>query len=63
MFRNASDTAYVNHFFPSWIYNMIQIHSGKTSRPWDFVSRSVTARPHALKLTSLTFKSLWEVDL
>jgi len=41
-----------NHFFPEWIYNMIQIDSGKTSRP-----------PHAWRLTSLTFKNLWEVDL
>ena len=29
----------------------------------DFVARSVAARPHALKLASLTFKNLWEVDL
>ena len=26
-------------------------------RPWDFVPRSVTGRPHALKLASLTFKN------
>ena len=26
-------------------------------------SLSVDARPHALKLASLTFKNLWEVDL
>ena len=63
MFHAAPDTAYVNHFFPMWIYNMIQIHSGETSRPWDFVARLVTARPHALKLISLTFKKLREVDL
>ena len=62
----ARDTAYVNHFFPAWIYNYIkiQIHSGEISRPRDFVARSVAARPHALKLASLTFcKNLWEVDL
>ena len=29
---------------------MIQIHSGATSRPQDFVARSVATRPHALKL-------------
>ena len=29
---------------------MIQIYSGATSRPQDFVVRSVAARPHALKL-------------
>ena len=62
-FYSAPDTSYVNHFFPAWISNMIQIHSGKTSRPRDFVARSVAARPHALKLASLTFKNLWEVDL
>ena len=56
------NTSYVNHFFPAWISNMIQIHSGKTSRPRDFVARSVAARPYALKLASLTFKNLWEVD-
>ena len=48
--------------FPAWIYNMIQIHSGETSQPPDFVACSLAARPHALKLTSLTFKNLWEVD-
>ena len=37
-------------FFPAWISNMIQIHSGETSRPRDFVARSVAARPHASKL-------------
>ena len=26
-------------------------------------TRSVAVRPHALKLASLTFKNLWEVDL
>ena len=31
-------------FFPAWIYNLIQIHSGETSRPRDFVARSVAAR-------------------
>ena len=37
--------AYVNHFFPREIYN--------TSRPRNFVARSVAARPHALKLASV----------
>ena len=35
---------------------MIQIHSGETSRPQDFVARLVAARPCALKLASLTCK-------
>ena len=42
---------------------MIQIHSGKTSQPWDFVAGSVTGQPHALKLALLTFMNLWEVNL
>ena len=42
---------------------MIQIHSAETSRPRDFVARLVAARPHALKLVSLTFKKSREVDL
>ena len=42
---------------------MIQIHSGETSRPQDFVARSVATRPLALKLASLAFKNLGEVDL
>ena len=42
---------------------MIQIHSGKTSQPRDFVARSVAARPHALKLALLTCMNLWEVNL
>ena len=42
-------------FFPVWIHNMIQIHSGETSRPRDFIVRSVVERLHALKLTSLTW--------
>ena len=50
-------------FFTAWIYNIIQIHSGETSRPLDVVARSVFARPHALKHASLSFKNLWEVDL
>ena len=50
-----ADIAYVNHFFPREIYN--------TSRPRDFVARSVAAGPHALKLASFTFKNLWEVNL
>ena len=52
----------VNHFFLAWISNMIQIHSGEASQPWDFVALSVDARPRALNLASLTFKNLWEVD-
>ena len=63
IFHTTPDTAHVNPFFPKWIYNMIQIHSGETSRPWDFVTRLVAARPHALKLISLTFKKLREVNL
>ena len=46
----------VNLFFFPWIYNMIQIHADETSRPPDFVARSVAARPRALKLASLTFQ-------
>ena len=57
IFHAASDTAYVNQFFPAWIYNVIQIRSGETSRPLDSVARSVAARPHALKLVSLTFRT------
>ena len=59
-----SNTTYVNHFFPAWIDNMIEIHSGQKSRPQDFVARSVVARSlaSALKLASLTFKNSWEVD-
>ena len=56
--HTAPYTAYVNHFFPAWIYNTIHIHSGKTSRPQDVVARSFSSRPYALKLTSLTFKNL-----
>ena len=41
---------------------MIQIHSGDTSRPRDFFGHLVAVRPHALKLASLTFKNLWEID-
>ena len=62
-FHSAPDKAYVNHFFPAWIYSTIHIHSGKTSRPQGVVARSLVARPHALKLASLTFKNLSEVDL
>ena len=57
IFDAAPDTAYVNHFFPAWIYNMIQIHSGETSQPRD-LARSVAGRTHALKLASLTIKNL-----
>ena len=46
----------VNLFFFPWIYNMIQIHADETSRPPNFVARSVAARPRALKLASLTFQ-------
>ena len=42
---------------------MIQIQSGETSQPQDFVTSSIPAQPLALKLASLTFKNLWEVDL
>ena len=31
-------------FFPAWIYNMIQIHSGETSRPRDFVALARSLR-------------------
>ena len=48
-FNAAFDTAYVNHFFSARIYNLIQIHSGETSRPPDFITRSVAARPHAFE--------------
>ena len=57
IFHAASDTAYVNHSFSACIYDMIQIHSGETSRPRDFVACSVAARPHALKLASLNFRT------
>ena len=42
---------------------MIQIHLGETSQPLDFVACLVAVRPDTLKLASLTFKILWEVDL
>ena len=58
IFHTAPDTAYVNHFSPACIYNMIQIHSGETSQPRDFVASSIPARSRALKLASLTFKNL-----
>ena len=58
IFHAAPDKAYVNHFFPAWIYNMTQIHSGETSWPRDCVARSVAARLHALKLASITFQEL-----
>ena len=38
IFHIAPDTSYVNHFFPAWIYSVIQFHSGETSRPRDFVN-------------------------
>ena len=56
-FNAAPDTAYVNHFFPARIYNMIQMHSGETSRPPDLIASSVAAPPHALKLASLTLRT------
>ena len=67
--RTVSDISRVSRhiirqsFFPAWISNMIQIHSGETSLPRDLVVRSFAARPHALKLALLTFKNLWEVEL
>ena len=61
IFHAALDTAYF--FFRAWIYNTIQIHSGETGRTREFVARSVATRPHTLKLASLTFKKLWEVNL
>ena len=63
IFRASPDTAYVNHFFPREFITWFKTHLGETSRPPDFIAQSVTARPHALKLASLTFKNLWEVDL
>ena len=63
MFHAAPDTAYVNHFFPAWIYNMIQIQSGETIWPQDFVACSVAAQPNAPKFALHSFKELWEVDL
>ena len=63
IFHAAPNTAYVNHFFPMWIYNIIQIHSGKTSWLRDFVACSVAVRPRATKFALHTFKELWEVDL
>ena len=45
IFHATPDTAYVDRFFPAWIYNMIQFHLGETSRPRDFVARSVAQRP------------------
>ena len=48
IFHAAPVTAYVNHFyFPAWIFNMIQNHLGKTSRPQDFVAHWIAARPRA----------------
>ena len=49
-------------FFPRE-FIMFQIRSGETSRPREFAARSVAARPHSLKLASLTLKNLWAVDL
>ena len=57
IFHTAPATAYVNHP-PPCIYNMIQIHSGETSQPQDFVASSIPARSCALKLASLTLKNL-----
>ena len=41
---------------------MIQIHSGATSRPQDFVVRSVAARHHALKLARACLCDLNDQD-
>ena len=51
-------------FFSACIYNMIQIRSGETSRPRDFVARWL----HPMKLASMhevmsIFNNLWEVDM
>ena len=56
IFHASPDTAYVNHFFSrmNLYYYMIQIHSAETSQPRDFVACLVAARPHTLKLASLT---------
>ena len=62
IFHAAPDIA-CQSLFPAWIYNVIPIHSGETSRSRDFVGSPVAARPHALMLASLTFNNLWEVDL
>ena len=39
-------------FFLAWIYNMIQIHSGETSRPRDFVALAQSLR-HLMHWSSL----------
>ena len=44
-------------FLLASICNMIQTPSSETSPPRDFVARSVAARSHAWKLSSLTFKN------
>ena len=47
-------------FFPAWVYNIIQIHSGKISWPSDFVAHSVAALPHALKAHVCTLLRTYE---
>ena len=61
--RRSRHSICQSFFSTAWIYNILQIYSGETSRPLDVVARSVAERPHALKHASLTFKNLWEVDL
>lgn len=39
------------------LYYSNPLRSGETSRPRDFVARSVAARPDAFKLASITFKN------
>ena len=41
IFHAAPDTVYVNHFFPSEFIIWFKSHSGETSRPPDFVARSL----------------------
>ena len=56
--RTLSDISYPSRhsicqsFFPAWIYNMIQIHSGETSRPRDFVALAQSLR-HLMHWSSL----------
>ena len=51
--RSPVDFLKVLYFFSWLVINAI------SKTPRDFVARSVAARPHALKLTSFTFKNLW----
>ena len=50
-------------FFPMWIYYMIQIHSGKLSRPCDEKPVWSLACATSLKLTSLAFKNIMRGQL